>query len=132
MSENVELVRSIYAHWERGEFSFGDWAAPDMEYVDADGPVAGVTDRTGANDGLRDFLRGWENFRIVADDYRVLDHDRVLVLDRRRGRSRASGVEIGELRTEGARLFTVLDGCVQRLVVYFDRSRALADLGLDR
>lgn len=122
MSENLELVRSIYAQWERGVFSFADWASPDLEYIDADGPVAGSTDRTGATYGLREFLSSWEDFRIVADDYRVLD--------RRRGRSRTTGVDIGEMRTEGARIFTILDGRVQTLVVYFDRGGALTDLGL--
>jgi ketosteroid isomerase-like protein len=129
-SENLELVRSIYAQWERGVFSFADWASPDLEYIDADGPVAGSTDRTGATHGLREFLSSWEDFRIVADEYRVLDHGRILVLDRRRGRSRTTGVDIGEMRTEGARVFTILDGRVQTLVVYFDRDGALTDLGL--
>jgi hypothetical protein len=35
------------------------------------------------------------------------------------------------MRTNGARLFHIRDGNVTRLLVYFDRERALADLGLD-
>ncbi len=31
-SPNVELVRSVYAAWERGEFATATWAHAEIEY----------------------------------------------------------------------------------------------------
>ena len=81
-------------------------------------------------EGQRDFLRAWEGFRSVADEYRELDDHRVLVLDHLSGRGKTSGVEVGQMRTDTASLFHVRGGKVTRLVAYLDRDRALADLGL--
>jgi hypothetical protein len=46
-SANVELVRSIYAAHERGEWS-GKWADPAIEFVRVDGPELGTW--TGGNE----------------------------------------------------------------------------------
>ena len=124
-------MRSIYAGWERGDFSASDWADPEIEHADADGPLGGETgdlDRIGQ--GVREFLSAWEDFRIEADNFREIDGHRVLVLDHRSGRGKTSGLELGAVRTDGARLFHIRDGKVAKLVVYFDRDRAFADLGL--
>jgi ketosteroid isomerase-like protein len=74
--------------------------------------------------------------QIAAEEYRELDGGEVLVLDRRVGRFKRSGMQFGtgtSVRDAGlgAHLFHVRDGKVRTLVAYFDRHRALADLGLE-
>jgi ketosteroid isomerase-like protein len=130
MSENVELVRSIYAAWERGDYySSVEWAHPEIEFVVMDGPSpGGLTGVAAVEDNWREFQRAWEDYRIQADEYRQLDGDRVLVLVRLSGQGKTSGLEMGQ---KGANLFTLRSGKVTRLVVYWDRARALADLGLE-
>ena len=73
-SANVELVRSIFAAWERGDFSAGDWAAPDIELVRVDGPAPGNW-RGSAEiaGGVREMLSAWDEFRLIADQYHELE-----------------------------------------------------------
>jgi ketosteroid isomerase-like protein len=130
-SANLDLVRSIYADWERGDFSSAEWADPEIEYVMADGPSPGRWKGLGGMaQGFRDIMDVWAEVRIDVDEYHELDGERVLVLLDRSGRGRASGLEIGQMRTKGAHLFHVRGGKVTRFVFYWDRERALADLGL--
>jgi len=130
--ENVELVRSIFSAWERGDFSSVDWAHPEVEWVIPDGlSPARWSGLAGLVEGERDFLRGWEDYRLEVDEYRELDDDRVLVLVHSSGRGRASGLELSEIgKRGGAAWVQVRDGKVTKLVTYYDRERAFADLGL--
>ena len=130
-SSNVELVRSIRAALERGDFSSAEWAHPEMEFVIADGPSPGRwTGTAGVVEGWRSFLSAWEEFRREADEYGELDDERLLVLQHWSGRGKTSGLELGPMRPKGASVWHVRDGKVTRLVVYLARERALADLGL--
>ncbi len=78
----------------------------------------------------RDVLSHFRDYRDEAERYRQLDDGRILVLDHLRGRGKAIGLDIGQTKDGGARLFDFGNGKVIRLVVYNDRDRAFADLGL--
>ena len=54
----------------------------------------------------------------------------MIVLARPGGRGKTSGIDLGSMKIKGAQLLHVRDGKVNRLVHYYDRERAVADLGL--
>lgn len=129
--ENVEIVRSIYAAWARGDFSASEWAHPEIEFVIADGPAPGSWTGVAAMASVwSTILEAWEEWRIESAEYRELDDGRVLVFARWSGRGRTSGLELGQMRTKAASLFHVSDDKVTTLVLYWDGERALADLEL--
>jgi ketosteroid isomerase-like protein len=132
MSENLDLVRSIYAGWERGDFfSWNQSADPEIEWVSADGPSPGQgKGLAGWYEDLRDWLSAWEDYCVKADEYRELDGERVLAFHYRSGRGKTSGLDVEQMGERGANVFHVRDGKVTRLVAYTDCERALADLGL--
>jgi ketosteroid isomerase-like protein len=130
-SANLELVRWIYTAWERGDYRSADWADPDIEYVQLDGPAPGSwVGLAGMVEAWRGILSPWEELRVEAEEYRELDGERVLVVNHFSGRGKASGVEVRQIWTKAANLFHVRGGKVIRLVQYWDHQRALADLGL--
>jgi ketosteroid isomerase-like protein len=130
-SANMGLVRSIFAAWERGEFGLAGFADPDIEFVRADGPAPGSwTGFATIARAMREALSAWEDFRLNAEEYRELDAERVLVFVTVSGRGKRSGVDAALLRARGAEVFHLRDGKVTRIITYYDRDRALADLGL--
>jgi ketosteroid isomerase-like protein len=131
MSENLDLVRWIFASWERGDFTLIEWADPAIELVMVDGPAPGSWNGVGGMDeGWRDFLGAWDAWRVAAERYYEADGERILVLGRFSGHGTTSGLELNELSSNGASLFHVRSGKVTRLAIYRDRERAIADMGL--
>jgi ketosteroid isomerase-like protein len=131
-SPNLDFVRSIYAAWERGDYSSVEWADAEIEFVfAADGPDPvswmGVD---GMREAWRGFLSAWEGFSADAEEYRELDRERVLVVAQFSTRGKTSGLEVGQVRSKGASLLHVRNGKVTRIVLYFHYENALADLGL--
>src|SRR5436190_16014750 len=107
--ENVEIVRSIYAAWGRGDFSSVEWADPEIEYVIVDGPEPGSWNgRAAMAETMRSILNTWENARIeadeyieLADEYIELEDERVLVLNHLSGQGKTSGLDVGTMKRNG-------------------------------
>jgi ketosteroid isomerase-like protein len=129
-STNLDIVRSIYAAWERGDYTSADWADPQIEFAFADGPEPGSW-RGISNMSRRysEWLSGWKDFSAAPEEYIVVDEKRILVLVHNRGRGRMSGLALDERSV--ANFFEISGGKVIRLVLYWNRNHALADLGLD-
>src|SRR5436190_24162091 len=97
MSENLDLVRSIYETVGRGDYGSAEWADPEIEYVHADGPEPGsVTGREGLAGAMRNLFGAFEDVRAEAEDYRELDAERVLVLTTASARGKTSGLPVGQ------------------------------------
>jgi ketosteroid isomerase-like protein len=131
VSANLDLVRSIYADWERGDYTKADWAHPEIEFVLADGPDPGRwIGRVGMWEGWHSRLGAFDDHRMQVDEFREVGDDRVLVLAHAVARGKASGMDVRSPPGLGASVFHVRGGRVTNLLVYWDRDRAFADLGL--
>ena len=124
----MEIVRRYLEHWaETGDFL---WAEIDPEAVFVIDPGSFVAGTYRGHEGLRELLtltaEVFEEFRYEAED--IVDAgDSVLV----RGRIVARGIQSGATGTQhGALVFRVRDGLVVAYRSYFDRSEALAAVGL--
>ena len=87
VSSNLDLVRSIFADWERGDFfSSGEWADPEIELVQADGPEPSrATGLAAIAAAWRKRLNDFADIRVEAEEYRELDDTHVLVVVRNSG-----------------------------------------------
>jgi ketosteroid isomerase-like protein len=131
MSKNLDLVRSFYAAWERGDFSRTDWAHPEIEYTVIDGPTpGGGRGLASMASAMADYVSPWKDCRVQVEELRPLDADRVLVLLRQHGRGRVSGMELSGVGTRSANVLEIRAERVVKLVIYWNRDRALADLAL--
>jgi ketosteroid isomerase-like protein len=132
MSENLDLVRWILAAHERGDYSSAEWADRDIEYAIVGGPTPGNwKGRVAMAGAAGELFDAWKEHRTMAEEFRQLDSERVLVLVHVDARGKASGLALPESQSKIAVLYQIRDGRVIRHVVYLDRADAFADLDLE-
>ncbi len=150
--ENVEIVRRLYPGpvdlvatvggpdgFETTRAAFEPLVPPDFETVTVPGQVplsgAGAENPSrpifhgmdGFVNAFRDWLSAWESWVVTATDFINVDENRVLVMLDIRARSKTHQVE---MPIEGANLWTLSNGKLARLELFFDRDRALEAAGL--
>jgi hypothetical protein len=130
MSENLDLVRSLFSTWVRGDFSSTAWADADIAFEAHGFDAASSKGVAAMAAGWREWMRAWSEYRVEVDEFREVDDSRVLVLIRHGGRGTVSGVATPNMKP-GANVFELRDAKVVRLALYWERADALADLGLE-
>ena len=125
--EPVDVVREVFARWERGAEAL-DLLAPDVEWEVV--PDLFVGDgRFHGRDGVREFVRQWvgtwRDYRVELLELEEVGPGRALSVMREHARGRGSGAEV-ELTV--AALWTVQDGLVARYRSFATREDALRAL----
>ncbi len=132
--ENVEIVRRLYADWERGDLlRTADFFDAEIEHSRIGSELPGINGNWRGIEGLQvamaSYLDALADLRIEAERIIDLGEDRVLVLSRQTARGKTSGLPF---EREFGDLFTLSDGKVLRYVSYWDRAEALKAVGLTR
>ncbi len=128
--ENVELVRVGYERFAgTGEF-VADLATDDFVWSMSNfhgWPEQQVYEGIdGARAFLSEWMDAWEDWELEVDD--LLDAgDKVVVLVRQHGRSKAAGMPV---EMSFAQVWTLRDGMQTRMDMYSDRAEALEATGL--
>jgi hypothetical protein len=131
VSSNLDLVKSIYADWERGDWSSADWADAEIQFEMIGGVGEGRwSGKAQMGEAWATILAAWEDFRAIPGEFRELDDQRVLVFLENSGRGKGSGIDVREIAAKSANVFTIQGGKVVKLVAYWDRDRAIDELGL--
>jgi ketosteroid isomerase-like protein len=128
--ENLEVVRSVYEQWARGDFSDNSAFDPDVEFELVDWPHTG---RSRGVDAMwatwSTALAAWDDFRSEPSRYIDVDDRLVVVLNRISGRGKVSGAEVV---ADTATVWTLDRGKVTRLALYWDTATALEAAGAPR
>ena len=128
--ENVEVAKEVADAFNRRDVEgFFARAASDFEWFPA---MAGAVEGGGyrGRDGIEKYLvdigDAWEEYRVLAEEFRDLD-ERVVMLGRIEGRGRGSRAWIDSAT---GTIFEFLNGKMSRVRTYLDHGEALRAAGL--
>ncbi len=125
---DVELLRSMFDGWERGDFSRGvTLYAENMAFttVEPEGQYSGHGP-AGVRRWMQGFLGAWEFYSVRVDEIEDLGGGRYHGAGEQYARGRESGTETRYPAHVGAR---VEDGKITQLVFSFTREDAVGRLG---
>jgi ketosteroid isomerase-like protein len=121
---NVDRVRRLFDYWEQGEWqASAELFDPGFEAVFSSGAFPDPGTYRGARrtlDAWRAWLEAWEEFSLELEDA-IPVGERVVVLNRLRGRGKASGIAVD---AEVGCIFDLDRGRIVRMV-FCDRRQAL-------
>ena len=127
--ENVEIVRSMFDAWNRGDYeaagaAFDREAEVEMRLgADLDGTYRGFDEIAKM---MREFWGTFGEFRSEPTDF-ATSGDEVVVTVNHRGRGRTSGAEV---QMTNWQVFTVREGRIVRYRMYAEQAEALEAAGL--
>src|SRR4051812_38089964 len=104
MSDNLDLVRSIFDGWERGDFTSAAWADPEIVFESTGFDAVRSSGVAAMAELFREWMSTWDEYTVQADEFQELDGGRVVVLMRHGGRGKGSGVAIDDMKA-GANVF---------------------------
>jgi ketosteroid isomerase-like protein len=127
---DLEVLREVYSHWERGDFTYWEAFADDYVWkaVDAieSGEYTGIAEVRAA---WRAWLQAWDGFSVEAEEVVTGSDGRYVVMQLFRGTGKASGLESEE---RSAAVVTMRDGLIARMEGFWDRGAALQAAGVER
>jgi uncharacterized protein len=132
MSEaNVEIAERVIDAFNRRDVdAIFECVNQDVEWF----PAMPVTFSGGAlrgREGIESYIGEvgdtWDEYRVVAQDFRGLGDDQVLVLSRVEGRGAGSG---GLVDSAMGQIYDFRDGKISRVRTYLDHAEALKAAGL--
>ena len=127
-AENVEVVRSLYEDWLRGDMGF-DRLDPEISMVESDALPGAVSARgiDAVKRYIESFAKYWEEVRFEPEEF-IDAGDSVVVVARLVGRGKRSGIEVTH---RWAYVWTVRGEKALSMVGYADRAEALKAVGLE-
>ena len=126
--ENVEIVRSLYDGWLRGDMGL-DRLDPEISMVEADvlpGSVS-VHGFDAVKRYIESFTKHWADIRFEPEQF-IDAGDSVVVVARLVGTGKRSGIEVTH---RWAYVWTVRGDKALSMVGYADRAEALKAVGLE-
>jgi len=125
----VQIAKQVIDAFNRRDVdAIFECVNPDLEWLPAM-PFGGrpLRGREDIESYVREVSDSWEEYRVVAEDFRALDDERVLVLSRIEGRGAGRG---GLVDAAMGQIFDFRDSKISRVRTYLDHGEAVRAAGL--